>query len=203
MTKRNPFIDNILQEVLSERPQVRLNEQEPEQQETPKDTPLPTTGEENAPIEVEGEESESIELFVPSPDSLGEIDDYKFADVLNRFRASPSFTEGETRNEFDSFWESFQPNERYFIYLAMLGFTQIALKGAKAIEAVHPNNYGLNIKARGDEGSEEVVDGGLLPADKATEKPIDRIAPIVVGESGRSKKWRQANAMRLQRNHED
>jgi hypothetical protein len=198
--KVNPLVVEALRDVLAER--KRLFEEEPapqnpeEKSETPLDTPLPGDSE-DVPVEVEGDEGQDIELFVPSPDSLGEIDDYKFVDVLNRFRASPSFSEGEPRNQFDNYWASLQPSERHFVYITMLGFTQIALQGAKAVDAVHPHNYDLSAKALTD-GDEEVVDGGLLPADKAAaDLPVDHVAPIVVGEGGRSKKWRQANVMRL------
>lgn len=165
------------------------------------------TEDESAPIEAAGEEAEKVELFVPSPDNLGEIDEYKFINVLNRLRSAPSFTEGEVRDEFDKLWESLQPNERYFAYITMLGFTQIVLKGASANDVVHPANYGLGAKSSSEEDQEEVSPGAEIPADKtASEMPDTSVAPIVVGESGQSKKWRQMNAMKLageSGNHEE
>lgn len=164
----------------------------------PENVPAEEQGE-AAPIEAAGQIEEEVELFVPSPDSLGEIDDHKFTSLLNRFRSAPSFTEGDRRDEFDKYWESLQPNERYYLYIAMLGFTQIVLKGASATEVVHPSNYGLSARSKKEKEVEEVVDGAVLPADSAAaDLPDSTVAPIVVGEMGRSKKWRRQNAKRLQ-----
>jgi hypothetical protein len=190
-------VRDALRQVMQEGRTVRLFEEEEEQvatQEEPAKKPE-STDDAVVPIEAQGESGEQIDLFVPTPETLGEIDDYKFVDILNRLRASPSFTEGEVRDQFDKLWESLQAPERYFLYIAMLGFTQVVLKGAKATEVSHPHNFNLNIK--GEESGAEKIQAGVLPADLAADLPAGHIAPIVVGEGLRNKKWLQANAARL------
>jgi len=157
---------------------------------------LKTPEEEFQPIEPTGEE-QTDELFVPSVDSLKAIDIFKFVNLMNRFRSSPSFSEGDRRIQFDTYWESLKPQERQFVYIAMLGFTQIALEGANAKDSSHPHDYGLDIAPEAAEREE--VKPGALPAD-VSEIPADQFAPIVVGESaGKRRRWQQQAIQKFQK----
>lgn len=156
---------------------ARLFEEEgSEQAEEVEEDPMTTP-----PIEAEGDTDGEEELFVPATENLSEIDVYTFVDLMNRFRSAPSFSEGDRRDNFDLYWDSLQPSEQQFLYLAMLGFTQVALKGASATDATHPHNYSLEARAAAQDVAAE--DAGAEPFDPTDGIPEDRRAPIVVGES--------------------
>lgn len=161
---------------------------------------------EEVPVEAAGAEGE--DLFVPSPASLDSIDIHKFVDMLNRFRSSPSFSEGDTREQIDLWWQSLTQDERSFLYTGMLGITQIALGFADAKSVSNPHDFKLTAGKEGEKSTEESDNTGADAAIERLETPLQVGAsddemrdkyniPIVVGESGFSKKWRQNNAKRL------
>jgi hypothetical protein len=175
--------------VLANRKPISLSESEcvpPDtlmEDEAPESAPdTPESADDKSPIEADGENLENTDLFVPTPNTLSEIDIYNFIDLLNKFRSSPSFTEGVVRDEFGKYWESLQEPIRHIAYTTMLGFTEVAIKGVDANQATHPSDLNL----RGASGEQQLTTPaqGAEPADRAGEAiDTQALAPIVVGES--------------------